>query len=144
MEKHSDSSTISPNGAGEVPDPEVSAIPKRRTFTGKYKLRILKEVEESDATGGVGKILRREGLYSSHLTEWRKERDRGALVALGKKRGRKPTHNPLSDELEKLRRENVLLKSRLEQAEVIIEVQKKVASILGIPLKSQELEGRDS
>jgi len=72
-----------------------------------------------------GAILRREGLYSSHLTEWRRERERGALEALERKRGRKPTRNPCSEEVEKLRRENAELKRRLEQAETIIDVQKK-------------------
>jgi hypothetical protein len=75
---------------------------------------------------------------------WRKERDRGALDALGKKRGRKPSRNPLADEIERLRRENLELKRRLEQAEVIIDVQKKVASMLGIPLKSPLSEGSGS
>ena len=127
-----------------VPNPEVAAIPKRRTFTAKYKLEILKQVEASNEPGAVGAILRREGLYSSHLTEWRKERERGALAALEKKRGRKPTRNPLADEIEKLRRENAQLKRRLEQAETIIDVQKKVASMLGIPLKSPPSDGSDS
>lgn len=128
-------------GVEGAPDPEVSATAKRRTFTAKYKLRILKEVEESSAPGAIGEIVRREGLYSSHLTEWRKQRDGGALVALGAKRGRKLTRNPLADEVEKLRGEVARLGSRLEQAEAIIDIQKKVSSLLGIPLKSYELGG---
>ena len=129
----------------EVPNPEVSAIPKRRTFTANYKLEILKQVDAcKDRPGAVGELLRREGLYSSHLTEWRKERDRGALDALGKKRGRKPSRNPITDELEKLQKENRELKRRLEQAEVIIDVQKKLSSMLGIPLKSPPSDGSGS
>ena len=133
------------NSGTEVPDPEVSAIPKRRTFTADYKLDILKQVDAcKDRPGSVGELLRRQGLYSSHLTEWRKERDRGALDALGKKRGRKPSRNPLADEVEKLQRENLELRRRLERAEVIIDVQKKVASMLGIPLKSPPSDGSGS
>ena len=132
--------------AGEVqavPDPEVDALPKRRTFTAKYKLEILKEVEAA-SRGDVGKILRREGLYSSHLTDWRKERDEGALAALGKRRGRKQKRQPLADEVEKLKREKAQVERRLEQAELIIEVQKKVSALLGIPLKSPEPDGSGS
>lgn len=122
MEKLGSSSS---EGIAAVPDPEVAAVPKRRKFTARYKLEILKQVEAAkEEAGAVGSILRREGLYSSHLTEWRKERDRGALAALERKRGRKPTRNPLSDENEKLRREVAQLKRRLEQAETIIDVQK--------------------
>jgi transposase len=142
MEK---SSSPAVTHAIEVPDPEVSSIPKRRKFTAQHKLDILKRVDAcKDQPGAVGALLRREGLYSSHLTEWRKERDRGALEALEKKRGRKPSRNPLSGEIEKLRRENAELKRRLEQAEVIIDVQKKVASILGIPLRSPPFDGNGS
>lgn len=131
MEKSSSSAS----STNEAPNPEVSAVPKRRTFTADYKKDILEEIDASAEPGGVGAILRREGLYSSHLTEWRKERDRGVLASLGKKRGRKPSRHPLSDEVEKLRRDNAELKRRLEQAELIIDVQKKLSSMLGI-LKS--------
>ncbi len=128
---------------GRAPDPEVSALPKRRTFTGEYKLRVLEEVDAAQADGEVGAILRREALYSSHLAAWRKERRRGSLVAMSKKRGR-PPKNPVNDELVRLRRENAKLKARLAQAEVIIDVQKKVASILGIPLNTPDDEESDS
>lgn len=142
MEK---SSSALSGGIPAVPDPEVVAMPRRRKFTGRYKLEILKQVDAAkDEAGAVGSILRREGLYSSHLTEWRKERDRGALAALEKKRGRKPTRSPLSDENEKLRREVAQLKRRLEQAETIIDVQKKISGMLGIPLKGSSTGGRDS
>jgi transposase len=129
---------------GRAPDPEVTARPKRRFFTGEYKMRILDEVDAAKEPGAVGAILRREALYSSHLAEWRKERRRGSIAAMSKKRGRKPTKNPLADEVERLRRENAKLKARLEQAEVIIDVQKKVASILGIPLKTSDDDASDS
>jgi transposase-like protein len=131
MEKHSNSKP--PDGP---PDPEVTARPTRRTFTAEYKLRILDEVDAVKEHGDVGAILRREGLYSSHLTMWRKERRRGSVAAMSRKRGRKATKDPLVDENERLRRENAKLTARLAQAELIIDVQKKVASILGIPLKT--------
>jgi transposase-like protein len=129
------------NGRG--PDPEVVARPRRRTFTAKYKLRILEEVDAAEA-GGIGAILRREGLYSSRVSQWREERRRGTLAALSKTRGRKPTKNPLSSEVERLRRELAKTQQKLAQAEVIIDVQKKVASLLGIPLKSLDDEGSAS
>lgn len=132
--------TASVRSNGRPPDPEVSPRPKRRFFTGEYKMRILDEVDAARELGDVGAILRREGLYSSHLADWRKDRREGTLASMSKKRGRKPTKNPLSDENERLRRENVKLKARLAQAEVIIDVQKKVASILGIPLKTPDDE----
>lgn len=138
MKTEAGSPPDSPTGAEGVPDPEVSATPKRRTFTARYKLSILKEVEACSAPGAVGAIVRREGLYSSHLTEWRKARDSGALVALGKKRGCAPARNPLAEKVEHLEREVDRLQSRLAQAEVIIDVQKKLSSLLGIPLKSPE------
>jgi len=120
------------------PDPEVDAKPKRRRFTAKYKLQIIKEVEACREEGEIGALLRREGLYSSHLTTWRRQRDEGALRELGKKRGRKA--KPRDKEKERLARENAQLKRQLAQAEQIIEIQKKVAGLLGIPLKTLEDE----
>ncbi len=109
--------------------------PKRRTFTAEYKLRIVREADAALASGeegAVGELLRREGLYSSHLTTWRRERDAGELAGLTpKKRGRKPHKNPLADELARLERENARLKDELFKANAVIEVQKKVASLLG-------------
>jgi transposase len=122
----------------------VDARPKRRHFSAKEKLAILKEVDACTEDGGIGAILRREGIYSSYLTEWRFQRDAGALSALSKKRGRKTTRSPLADENERLRREVSRLEQRLEQAETIIEVQKKVSEILGIPLKRPVLDGSGS
>jgi len=116
----------------EVPDPEVVPGAKRRHFSAKYKLRILTEADQCSGRGEIGALLRREGLYSSHLTSWRRQRDRGQLAGLTpKKRGRKP--DPQAAELARLQRENARLKARLEQAETIIEVQKKLSQMLGLP-----------
>ena len=126
-------------------NPEVSVErPKRRRFAAAYKLDILRQVDTCSELGGVGEVLRREGLYSSHLTDWRKERDQGALAAMAKKRGRKPVRDHKDGEIERLRRENERLKERLERAETIISIQKKVSEILGIPLKPDKPDGSDS
>jgi transposase-like protein len=112
---------------------EVAEKATRRRFDAAYKLRILAEAERCGEVGNLGNLLRREGLYSSHLTTWRKQRDRGALEALGtKKRGRKPKRDDaLAIEVQRLQRENQRLTERLRQAETIIEVQKKVSEMLG-------------
>ena len=130
---------------GEVPDPEVDERPRRRRFTAEYKLSIIEQADACDP-GELGALLRREGLYSSHLSDWRRARREGALGALVKKRGRKPTRrrDRVTKECERLRRENTKLKRRLEQAEVIIAVQKKVSEILAIPLNSPDDEEGDS
>jgi transposase-like protein len=106
--------------------------PARRRFTAEYKLRMLAEAEGCRVPGQVGALLRREGLYNSHLVSWRRQRDAGALAALKpKRRGRKPPQvNPLAADNERLRRENQRLAARLRQAETIIDVQKKVSEIL--------------
>ena len=118
-----------------IPDPEVPANPKRRHFTGDYKRSILDQAEACRDDGAIGELLRREGLYSSHLTNWRRQREQAEREALApKKRGRKPTHNPLTEENQRLRAENARLSRRLEQAEIIIDVQKKVSALLGISL----------
>ena len=126
-----------------IADPEVPAKAKRRLFTAQYKQEILAESEVCSEEGAIGELLRREGLYSSHLTTWRRQREEGTLQALTpKKRGRKPTLNPLTEENRQLRNENVRLARRLEQAELIIDVQKKVSALLGITLpKSEPGEG---
>ncbi len=134
-----------PNAAaqsdGSVPDPEVSARPKRRRFSADYKARIVEEADACREGGAIGALLRREGLYSSQLADWRRQYRSGALTALkDNKRGRKRTKNPLADEVARLQRENARLAHRLEQAETIIEIQKKVSTILGIPLKDNPLE----
>jgi transposase-like protein len=118
--------------------------PKRRTFTAEYKLRIVREADDALASGeagAVGELLRREGLYSSHLTVWRRERDDGELAGLTpKKRGRKPRENPLAEEVERLERELAKVKSELHKANAVIDVQKKLAVLLGetLPVPTEE------
>jgi transposase len=118
------------------PDPEVVAKPKRRTYTAEYKQRILEEAEAAVATrGGLGALLRREGLYSSLLTYWRRERADGILEALTpRKRGPKSKRHPLEEENQKLRRQNARLSEDLRKAHIIIDVQNKVAALLGHPI----------
>lgn len=111
------------------PEPEVPETPTRRTFTAAYKLRILEEADRSEQYGGIGELLRQEGLYSSHLTTWRRQRKAGQLQALGsQKRG--PRKDEQAAELAALRRENEQLRSRLAQAELIIAAQKKLSQAL--------------
>jgi transposase-like protein len=131
-----------PNGTVKLVDPQVTAKAKRRRFTAEFKLRILREADALAQTGGIGEMLRREGLYTSHLSSWRRERERGELEGLAaKRRGRKARPDKeLVAENERLTRENARLEKRLEQAETIIEVQKKVATLLGIPLKDRDDE----
>lgn len=119
-----------------IPDPAVSEKPVRRRFTAEYKLRILREADHCTESGQLGAMLRREGLYSSHLSGWRQHRDEGTLTGLTpKRRGRKANPNaPLIAENERLKRETQRLAAKLRQAETIIEVQKKLSEILGIPL----------
>jgi len=133
-----------PAGADGV-EPEVPEKARRRRLDAAYKLRILEEAERATDLGAVGAILRREGLYSSHLSLWRRQREAGSLAGLApKRRGRKAKRNdPLAKENDKLRRENQRLAERLRQAETIIEVQKKVSEMLGIPLKTSNNEGSE-
>jgi transposase len=112
-----------------VPDPEVPERATRRRFTAEYKVRILTQAEECTKPGELGALLRREGLYHSSLTEWRRERDRGALASLDKARGRKPTP-AIEVENARLRRQNQRLQERLSKAEKVIEVQGKVSALL--------------
>jgi len=115
----------------QYPDPEVTPKAKRRRFSAEYKLRILAEADGCTRPGEIGALLRREGLYSSHLTTWRRQRDEGQLYGLtGKQRGRKA--DPQAAELAQLRQENEQLQVRLKQAEVIIDVQKKLCGLLGL------------
>jgi transposase len=117
------------------PDPEIVADAKRRTFTAEYKQRILAEADAAAAQpGGIGALLRREGLYSSHLVTWRRERQAGVLKGLTPhKRGPKSKRNAQEEELQKLRRENQRLTEQLRKAEIVIDVQKKVGALLGWP-----------
>jgi transposase len=116
--------------------PELSDRPRRRTFTAQNKLRILADVDRAVGTGGIGAVLRREGIYSSTLCDWRRQRDAGAFNALAPaKRGPKTIEaNPLDAEIALLRKNNARLAQRLTRAEAIIDIQKKVAALLGIPL----------
>ncbi len=127
-----------------VPNPEVVEKAQRRIYTAEYKLRILQETDTC-SEGQIGAILRREGLYSSHLTTWRRQREAGQLAALtDNKRGRKPTpENPLSAEVERLRRENERLNQRLQQAELIIDIQKKASAILNVTLEMNNNDNSD-
>jgi len=116
-----------------VPDPEVPAKAKRRQFTREYKLKILEEADGCTAPGAIGALLRREGLYSSLLTAWRRERARGELDALAPKKRGRPKRDELETENDKLRKEHAKLLERLRKAELVIHVQKKVLRILEIP-----------
>lgn len=121
--------------------PELLDRPRRRTFTAQDKLRILGEVDRAAGSpGAIGAIMRREGLYSSALTDWRRQRDAGAYGALSPvKRGPKLTPpNPLAAELARLLRDNKRLTLRLERAEAVIDIQKKVSLLLGLPIVSGE------
>lgn len=120
--------------------PELSDRPRRRTFTAKDKLRILADIDRAAETRGIGAILRREGIYSSTLSEWRRQRDAGAFSALapGKRGPKTAEFNPLSAEVAALQRNNARLTQRLARAEAVIDIQKKVAALLGIPLASTD------
>lgn len=134
--------TVVSAGAGVVPDPEVVAKPRRRRFSAEYRLRILRQVDACKAPGELGALLRREGLYSSLLSTWRRQREQGALAELrSRKRGPKPrVADPRVRQLEK---ETARLQRKLKQAETIIDFQKKVHALLGIPLKSLADDGND-
>ena len=115
-----------------IPDPEVVPKAKRRKFTAEYKRRILEEADNCTEAGQIGALLRREGLYSSHLTTWRRQRDQGVVKGLSpRKRGRK-RKDELEREVARLQRENERLQANLEQAETIIDVQKKLSRLLGL------------
>lgn len=117
------------------PDPEVVAQAKRRRFSADYKQRILAEADQAKGSGGIGSLLRREGLYSSLLTTWRRERAAGVRQALApRKRGPKSKRDPMAEENQQLRRQNQRLTEDLRKAEIVIDVQKKVAALLGRPI----------
>ena len=124
---------------GHPSDSEVPEKPVRRRFDAAYKQRIVEEADGLSQPGELGQLLRREGLYSSQLSTWRRQREEGVLAGLTpKQRGRKATRKDVAAlENERLRRENERLVQRLKQAETIIEVQKKVSEILGIALPSE-------
>ena len=134
-----DSGARGPVGA---PDPEVPERARRRRFTAEYKLRILREADACKRDGDLGALLRREGLYSSHLTTWRRQRDETAKAGL-KARKRGPKAKAVDPRVKRLERENARLRRRLEEAETIIDFQKKLSKLLGIPLKSPDSDGND-
>ena len=123
------------------PDPEVVAHAKRRRFTAEYKQRILEEVDRAKGSGGIGALLRREGIYSSVLAGWRREREAAVIQALTpQKRGPKSKRDPFQEESAQLRRENERLTEQLRKAEIVIDVQKKVAALLGWPIATPSPE----
>ena len=123
------------SAAAPPPDPEVSAKATRRRFTPQYKLSIVEKAEQCEGPGEIGKLLRREGLYSSHLSAWRKAAREGSLQALAKKRGPKPSGAKReAKKVRKLERENARLRVELRKARIVIEVQGKVAGLLGVSL----------
>ena len=128
----------------KVASAEFTAVPKRRSFSGKYKLQILAETDRAFETGGISAILRREGLYSSALSDWRGQREAGTLGALQPRaRGpQKPAANPLQADLAKANRENAVLRRRLDQAEAIIAIQKKVAALVDEMVKAAGSNGK--
>lgn len=117
-----------PGRVADRPDPEVPERARRRTFTAQYKLDVLAEYEAADP-GGKGAILRREGRYSSHIVEWRRLREAGALAGLGRPRGRRPA-DPREAELARLRRDKQRLERELAKAQVVIDVQGKLSALL--------------
>lgn len=137
-----DSGLVDLTGGGHEtprPNPEVLARAKRRTYTGDFKQKVLAEADAARGSGEIGAVLRRHGLYSSHLTKWRQERKAGILEGLApQKRGPKTKANPLAAENQKLRCANERLTDQLRKAEIVIDVQKKVAMLLGIPLAGSE------
>ena len=133
-------------GNGKLgPDPAVLEKPVRRRFTAEYKRRILHEADRCTASGQLGALLRREGLYSSLLSTWRQQRDEGTLVGLTpKRRGRKANPDaPLIAENQRLTRETQRLAAKLRQAETIIDIQKKLSEMLGIPLPPSDNNGSE-
>jgi transposase len=124
---------------GEMPKTEVVAKARRKQFSATEKLRILREVDACQGSGEVGALLRREGIYSSYLTTWRRQRQRGELDGLAPQR-RGPKPDPQAVENARLRRENARLQERLQRAELIIDFQKKVAQMFGGTLETPDLD----
>src|SRR5512139_3100297 len=121
----------------EMPKTEVVAKAKRKQFSAAEKLRILREVDACQGSGEIGALLRREGIYSSYLTTWRRQRERGELDGLSPQR-RGPKPDPQAEEINRLKRENERLQKRLEQAELIIDFQKKAAQLFGGTLETPD------
>ncbi len=131
-------------GVARKPDSEVLEKPRPRQFTFSYKLKILEEADRCLVPGSLGALLRREGLYRSHLSNWRRQKNAGELSGISaSKRGRKAKpFNPLSGQVEKLEKENNRLRRELEKASMIIDVQKKISMLLEIPLIEIDNEGK--
>jgi transposase-like protein len=128
--------------AAPLPEPELVLKPKRRQFSASYKAAILEEAVSCAAPGELGALLRREGLYSSHLAAWRRQAREFGTRGLSRQRGRKPKpEDPSAKRVKALEQENRRLKKRLEQAELIIDFQKKVSTILGITLSEPPQNG---
>lgn len=128
-----EASTVGEAAASPRPGSEVLEKPVRRRFTAEYKQRILSEADACTEPGDIGRLLRREGLYSSHLSKWRDQREQAVLEGMSKSRGRKPLEkNPLAEEVARLQKENQQLQTRLMQAQTIIDVQKKLSQLLGL------------
>ena len=128
-----------------VPDSEVIARPRRRTFTAEYKRAVLDQADAAQDSGAIGALLRREGLYSSHLTTWRRQRQKGEIDALTpQKRGPKVVVSPLVKQNRQLQAANARLTRKLKNAELIIEVQKKVATLLGNPIPNIQIDEENS
>jgi transposase len=124
-----------------VPDPEVDARPKRRRFTAEYKARILREAERCSRPGEIGALLRREGLYASHLITWRRQREKDGVKGLSRKRGRKPDPDRgLAKKNAQLEGANRRLTEKLRKAEIIIEFQKKMAELWAMPNRAGDEE----
>jgi transposase len=123
-----------------VPDPEIPEKARRRQLSAEYKLDVLDRYERLSEPGAKGALLRREGLYSSHIVEWRRARDVGALAGLGKPRGRKRRLSAEGVELERVRRRNERLETELAKARLVIEVQGKVSALLEVISESAEPE----
>ena len=134
--------TVVSADAGVAPDPEVVAKARRRRFSAEYRLKVLKQADACKAPGELGALLRREGLYSSLLSTWRQQREQGALAEL-RARKRSPKPKPQDPRVKQLERETARLERRLKRAETIIEIQKKAAELLGIPLKTLDSDEND-
>ena len=128
------------SAAPQVPDPELTERPKRRHFSAEYKLGILEQADACERPGEIGALLRSEGLYSSHLSEWRRQREEGALGALGRRRGRRPA-DPIEKENAELRRRAERAEAELAKARKVIEVQGNVSALLEDLLGTEGAEG---
>jgi transposase len=124
------------NGA-TPPDPEVVERPRRRRFSTEYRLRILRQADACTKPGELGALLRREGLYSSSLANWRRQRDQGVMEALSQRRGRKPA-DPAVQQNTRLMKENARLTKELAAAQLVIRIQENVSALLGITTERAE------